>query len=278
MKKLILSLLLALSLLLSLGVCAHAEAQLDYVTDAAGILTREEAQRLNDQAAELAARYDFGFYIVVVDDYRSYVAGGGIERFAEEVFAGYDLGTGESRNGVLLAMSMGERDYDIYAHGSFGNAAFTDYGKDQLAGQFLGSFRRNDWAGGFNAFLRGAGELVRRARDGSPVDIWIPDAQPEPPLTAAELMLSAVLACVISLITVSGFKRQMKTAVKQTRAGSYVAMGGVKLRDSRDEFVNRTVSRQVIRREPVSSRPSGGHYGGTTISGSHGGSHHSGKF
>ena len=30
---------------------------------------------------------------------------------------GYGLGVGESEDGVLLAMSMKERDYDIYAHG-----------------------------------------------------------------------------------------------------------------------------------------------------------------
>jgi hypothetical protein len=43
-----------------------------------------------------------------------------------------------------------------------------------------------------------------------------------------------------------------------------------------DHFVNRTVTTRVIPRE--TQHRSGGHYGGTSISGSHGGSHSSGKF
>ena len=78
---------------------------------------------------------------------------------------------------------------------------------------------------------------------------------------------------------VGGMKRSMKTAVKQTQAENYIR-GGVNLRGERDTFINRSVTRTRIRQENNSSsnRPSGGHFGGTTISGSHGGSHHSGKF
>ena len=69
----------------------------------------------------------------------------------------------------------------------------------------------------------------------------------------------------------------MTTAVKQTRAEEYVGRGSPHLDVRSDQCVNRNVTRQVIRRQENNSRP-GGHYGGTTISGSHGGSHHSGKF
>ena len=62
---------------------------------------------------------------------------------------------------------------------------------------------------------------------------------------------------------------------EQTRASGYVPKGGVNLRVQSDQFVNRVVTSHRIRRE---QNRSGGHYGGTTISGSHGGSHHSGKF
>ncbi len=281
MKKLWISLLLALALLLSLGAGAFAEARLEYVTDEAGILSEDTRRELNERARQISEDTGCGVYVVVVKDCRDYV-NGGIETFAEEVFEEYGLGYGSTHDGVMLAMSMSERDYDIYAHGDFGNYAFTDYGKEQLAESFLDNFRRNDWAGGFRDFVDNSEDMIRRAKNGDPVDQWIPDPvqDPGPSLSAGELGLSALIAAVFGGTMVGGMKRQMKTAVRQTRAENYVAQGGVKLSRQDDQFVNRTVSRQVIRRDPPSggSRPGGGHYGGTTISGSHGGSHHSGKF
>ena len=196
-KKLLLTLLLALALVLSLSASAFAEARLDYVTDEAGILSEEERTQLNAQAGRISEQYQCGVYVVIVNDYRSYV-NGSIETFAEEVFAGYDLGYGDSRDGVMLAMSMADRDYDLYAHGSFGNYAFTDYGKGQLAESFLDNFRRSDWAAGFRDFVDMGETLIRRARDGDPLDQWIPDPAEEqgPSLTPGKLLLSAVISAL----------------------------------------------------------------------------------
>jgi hypothetical protein len=126
--------------------------------------------------------------------------------------------------------------------------------------------------------------LLQRAKDGDPVDIWIPDPTPEPQprepegLTPFKALLSLLFPGLVSGAAVSGMAKQMKTANRQTRAENYIARGGVQLRVRQDQFYNRVVNRQIIRRASSSDRPSGGHYGGTTISGSHGGSHHSGKF
>lgn len=279
MKRIVPSLLLILALILSLSVCAHAEARIDYVSDYAGILDPDEQKDLRDRAAAISAQYDFGVYVVVVDDHRQYV-NGSIEDFAEEIFHSYGLGVGEDEQGVILAMSMKDRDYDIYAHGDFGNYAFTDYGKEQLADSFLDNFRRNDWAGGFRDFIETSGSMLQKAKDGNPVDIWIPDpVETGPSFDGFKAAVSLAIGALFGGGAVGGMKRSMKTAVKQTRAEEYVR-GGVNLRTEHDTFVNRNVTRTRIRQESSSSgsRPSGGHFGGTSISGSHGGSHHSGKF
>ena len=147
-KRLFACLLLCTLLLLALPLTAGAEAKLDYVTDTAGILSSETRDALNQRAAQVSQQYGFPVYVIVVDDVKNYV-NGTIEYFAEVIFSEYNLGAGESGDGVLLAMSMAERDYDIYAHGDFGNYAFTDYGKERLAQSFLDNFRQDDWAGGF---------------------------------------------------------------------------------------------------------------------------------
>lgn len=279
MKRIVPSLLLIIALILSLSVCAHAEARIDYVSDYAGILDPDEQKDLRDRAAAISAQYDFGVYVVVVDDHHQYV-NGSIEDFAEEIFHSYGLGVGEDEQGVILAMSMKDRDYDIYAHGDFGNYAFTDYGKEQLADSFLDNFRRNDWAGGFRDFIETSGSMLQKAKDGNPVDIWIPDpVETGPSFDGFKAAVSLAIGALFGGGAVGGMKRSMKTAVKQTRAEEYVR-GGVNLRTEHDTFVNRNVTRTRIRQESSSSgsRPSGGHFGGTSISGNHGGSHHSGKF
>ena len=97
-KKLLICLLLCASLLLSLGVFAHAERQLDFVSDYAGLLSEEENRALNERAEAVYRQYGFPVYIVTVNDYHDYVASGGIEYFAEEVFHAYTLGEGESED------------------------------------------------------------------------------------------------------------------------------------------------------------------------------------
>lgn len=279
-KRVFVCLLLCALLLASLSLTAHAEAQLGFVSDYALILSETERSALADRAASLAGQYGFPVYIVVVQDYRDYV-NGTIADFSEGVFHQYGLGAGSSEDGLILALSMAERDYDLYAHGDFGNYAFTDYGKEQLAARFLDNFRRDDWAGGFSDYLDASAEMIAAARSGNPVDQWIPDPVIETPrgITPGELILILALPSLIALIVVGAFKKQMKTAVAQTRAGNYVAQNGVKLRAQEDSFLNRTVTHQTVpRNEPSSSSRPGGHYGGTSISGSHGGSHHSGKF
>ena len=281
MKRIVSSLLLVIVLLLSLSVCAYAEARIDYVSDYAQLLSESERQELNSLAAQISDQYDFGVFVVIVNDYGNYV-NGSIEDFAEEIFHSYGLGVGETEEGVILAMSMKERDFDIYAHGEFGNYAFTDYGKGQLADSFLDNFRRNDWAGGFRDFIYNCDKIIHQAKDGNPVDIWIPDPDPVetgPSFDGFKAAISLAMGALFGGGAVGGMKRSMKTAVKQTQAENYIR-GGVNLRGERDTFVNRTVTRTRIRQESPSSgsRPGGGHFGGTTISGSHGGSHHSGKF
>ena len=279
-KRLFACLLLAVLLLLALPLSARAEARLDYVNDYAGILADGSRQSLNDRAAQISRAYDCGVYIVVVDDYRDYV-NGGIEDFSEAIYKEYELGEGEAKDGILLAMSMDDRDYDITAYGDFANYAFTDYGKDQLASTMLDNFRADDWAGGFADFIDNAGTLIQRAKNGDPLDQWIPDppAQYERQhgMTPMKWLISLLFPSLVGGATVSGMARRMKTAVKQTRAEEYVGKGSPRLSVSSDQFINRSVTRQIIPKNNGGNRPSGGHYGGTTVN-SGGFSHHSGKF
>ena len=177
MKKRIICLLAALLLLLGLSVSASAAVYVN-VIDTAELLSESEAEALDARCSELEQTYGCGVYLMTVDDYTAYYSADSIESFAESVFLDLGLGAGEEQDGVLLVLSMAERDYDICAHGTIGNRTFTDYGKGVLAERwFLEPFSRDDWSGGFAAFLDGCEEYLRMDAEGADYADVLADAQ-----------------------------------------------------------------------------------------------------
>ena len=67
------SVLLALCLLLApMTVFAESNAQLNYVTDDAGILTDSQWEDLEQRAQQVSEEYQCGVYMITVDDYTDY--------------------------------------------------------------------------------------------------------------------------------------------------------------------------------------------------------------
>ena len=171
MKKFLSSVLAVLLLIVCLSIPAFADAQLSYVTDDAGILYDSDISALEERAAAVSEQYGCGVYIVTVEDFTDYSDAYYVDDFGEALFSSYDLGLGDGSCGILLILSMAERDYGLVAHGDFANTAFTDYGKDALAEYFLDDFRNDDWYQGFADYIDGCAEFMRRAADGQPVDM-----------------------------------------------------------------------------------------------------------
>ena len=264
-KKCILSLLLALCLVLSLGGAALASNQITmpYVTDAAGLLTNEEIMALEAQAKQIAQSYGCAPYILVVDDFRVYEDTDDVFEAGMNLYERWELGYGQERNGLLLILSMAERDYALVTYGSVTHRAFTDYGQDYLCEQFLDNFRNDDWAGGFQDYLNTGAWLLEQAKNGTPYDV---DTAPKG-FNPLIIVIPLVLALAVCLVLTG----QMKTAKRKTEAGDYMVPNGVEMRIVQDIFTHRTVTRQVIQNE----NKGGG--GGTTVN-SRGFSGKSGKF
>lgn len=268
-KRIALCLLLCLALCLALPLNARAESALDYVTDTAGLLTDSQRSALNSTAASISQQYQCGVYIITVDDYKNYNPSS-VAECAESLYVYYGLGQGEERNGVLLLLSMAERDFDIAAYGDFGNYSFTDYGKDRMADEFLDNFRNNDWYGGFEDYLDVCARYLSAAKQGEPYDISGGSTGMPMPL---KLLIVIGVPILVALIACGSMKAKMKTAREKTTAEEYLVPNSLNLRIREDRFVNRTQHVEIIQE---SSSRSGGH-GGTTVGGS-GFSHHSGKF
>lgn len=250
-----------LVLLLSLALPVQA-SEYAFVDDSADLLTTEEGWQLEETAQEISQRYGCGVYIVTMWDFEAY--GSDVRSAAEQYFLNHGCGLGSDANGVLLLLSMAERDYALIAHGSIGNSAFTDYGKDVLSEEFLDDFRYDQWFEGFADYLDVSDSFLSADSAGEPVDI----GQSSGSDLGMTLIMILLIPAVIAGVACGIMAASMKTARKQTHADAY--QKGIQLTHRQDRFITRTVVRQKIESSSSSS-------GGTRVN-SGGFSGKSGKF
>ena len=270
-------LVLLLSLLLPTSALAvSASGNLSYVTDSAGILTEEsQRQELESMAAGISEKYQCGVYIVTTQDYTDF-GRGSISSCAEEIFDRYLHGFGETGDGILFLVSMAERDFDLDAHGSFGNYAFPSRNRDRLVDAFSPYFRNNDWYNGFKAYLVSAEQMLIPAEQGYPAyleSLQESQAEQEQMIKGAK-GIGSVLAGILTAAGVcGGMKSKMKTAKEKDDADEYMTPTSPHMRIVQDNFINRTRTVQVIEQP----RDHGGGHGGGFNGGMPNHSH-SGKF
>lgn len=284
MKKTI-SLVLVMLVISLCGITVFADDTPGFVTDAAGLLNVSQIEELAGYGKSIADEYGCGVYLVTVDSYTDYDSGS-VEDAAEAIYQYYDLGIGSEKNGIMLLLSMQEREYDLCAFGDTANAAFTDYGKTVLEDEFLDDFVDDDWYSGFCDYYTESEYLLQQNANGAPVDIWIPDEPVSNPdsyylslfgkqIPKKTFYIVAVgVPLFIALIVCLIMRGMMKNVRPARSARSYLDENGVVLTGARDNFLYVTQSRIKIEQNRSSG---GGHFGGTSIN-SGGFSHRSGKF
>ena len=251
---------ICLALLLTVCLAATVEAAGNYVIDDAALLTQQERSELNAYAANIAKNREIGIYILTVYDYRDY----GEEYEIFDVLWNYyhdnGLGYGQNREGMILMLSMRERDYATFYYGERTEYAFNSYGQEQHETYFLDNFGYDDWYGGFMDYLTVAEDYLLQAALGEPVR--------ESPWPMALLFVCIALA--IAGIATAVEWSKMKNVARKTDAIEYQTDSGLALTVRTDQFIRQTVTRRKIQTQSTSGG-SGARVGG-------GGSGRSGKF
>lgn len=275
MKRRYFAVLFALMLLVGcFAVSAAAtQAQLNYVTDEAGLFSASELTALENRATEISEKYHFGVYIITLPDYRDYTTSSSVETCAMELYDDNDLGWDSDRAGTMLLLSMEERDYELDFYSSRADRIFTEAGRDRMEDRFLRYFRQDDFYGGFREYLNTCEEYLLAAEEGHPVgegESRYSD-QDEKPSPALALIPGGLAALLVGIFT----SAPMRSARQQRDANQYV-QGRLNLRRRSDMFLNRTVTRRPRNTDPGNSHGSGGSHSHSYSSGGHSG--RSGKF
>lgn len=246
------------------GDWTSAEAQLWHVTDAADILSDSEDAALESQAQLIEDQYDFGVYIVTVDDYRDF-SDTSVFDAAMTIYRDYSLGVGEGKDGLLLLLSMDDRDYSLVTYGDTGNYAFNDEGRELMTDFFLDDFGDDNWSAGFEDFLTWTAAYLDAAAAGEPYsDDNIPMSKEDALFTLALYIAAIILIpLVVMFIAVRGRDAKMKTVAAATEASHYVS-SPLNLTRSNDMFTHVTETAVLVAKDNGPSTSRSGGFSGTS--------------
>ena len=249
-----------------------------YVFDHAGLLSSDERARLEALSADITAEFPINVYVVTVDDYLS-INSDSVFEAAEQYYLSRGLGYGPNQDGMLLLLSMADRDYSLIAYGDYALTNLTDYGRRQISEEFLDDFRDNDWMGGFEDYLRVTREYLTIAKNDRPVDIYPKDPPDPKKVRGLGAVISLIMGFPASLLACTGMKSKMRSVRAAHAANQYLNASSVNFSDRSEILTNTTQVRTPIPRQEHRDSGGGSSFGG-------GGSHvnssgfggHSGKF
>ena len=188
-------------------------------------------------------------------------------RYADVVYENCQYGYGAEKDGLLLLISMEDRDWAISTCG-YGIKAFTDAGIEYISKQIKSDISDGNYAVAFDTYANLCDEFITQARNGSPFD---KGNLPRGPLSMIWIPISIAIGVVLALIIVGGMKGKLKTVRTQAAANSYLKKNSLAVTESSELFLYHNVIRSK-KKGNASGSSTHTSFSGTT----HGGG--SGKF
>lgn len=271
MKKKILVILFSLVIGLCVSVPAFA-AQADgfaneyeRVQDLAGLLSDSEEKALSTKLNEICNRQKMDIVVLTTNT----LNGQTTRDYADDVYDRGGFGYGESKDGVLLLISMEDNDWYISTCG-YGITVFTDAGIQYIGEQIKENLSGGDFSGAFDKFVGLCDDFITQARSGDPYDSH---NLPKEPLALIWIPISIAVGVCLSFFIVGNMKAKLKTVRFQAAAGNYMKGGSLNVTESRDLFLYNTVTRTA---KPKNNSSSGSSTHTSSSGSTHGGG--GGKF
>ena len=247
------------------------------LVDDADLLTLEEEDQLMAKLETISNEQQCEVAVVTVNS----LGGKTATAFADDYYDYNGYGAGEGRDGIILLISMADRDWAISTHG-YAITVFTDAGQAHMVDAFRPYLSNGEYAAAFECFADLCDEYLVQAKTDKPYDIDnLQDDyyQEETKVGFLRgfmnlLVITLPVGIILSFLITGIMKSKLKSVRRQSAASNYVREGSVNITDSRDVFLYRSVSKTA--KEKSSSSSSGSSTHSSSSGSSHGGS--SGKF
>lgn len=234
------------------------------LTDEADLLTDEEEELLLKQLDEISERQNCDVVVAAVDG----LDGKSAMEYADDFYDYNGFGMGTEHDGIILLVSMEERDWGISTCG-FGITAFTDDGLDYISEKFLPDLSDGKYADAFSRFAELCDDFITQAKTGEPYHEGNMPKEPfDPFLILVDLAVGLGLGYMIAFIK----KGKLKSVRKKAAAEDYTVPGSFVLTVNSERFIRNFVTSRRIEANNSSSGGSTTHTGssGTTHGGSEG--------
>lgn len=268
MKKIVLFLVMSMQLAFSAAVVEAAGA--NHIADTAGLLSSAEKEKLEEQFDEIAEAWQVDVAVLTTDS----LWGKTPSAYTEDYYEANGYGYGAELDGIMLMVSMEDRDYWIATYGS-AQWMFTDNGLLQLEDTFLSKLSSGDYSHAFRKFGETVDAFIREAKENRPYDVDHTYHEPMP--VWLRFLIALAIGAVTAGIVLAVLFHQLRTVRIQREAREYVRDGSFHITRAIDLYLYRTVHRKKIEREQHSGGGGGGSSTHTTSSGRSAGGH-GGKF
>ncbi|MDO4537335.1 MAG: TPM domain-containing protein [Coriobacteriales bacterium] len=242
LKKHLLLACLPFALLASLLFPGQAFAKMGtYVFDEMNVLTNSEFEELESAGSKFAEQYQVGAYLLItygmgVDDEKS--SPDERNEFARAYYLNNNLGVGPNKDGILLVIAVGSREYVTIKHFTNSSAdPFSDDSVDDMESAVKDELSDNLWYEGADAYYENVGDYLSYFAEHG--EQWESPNIIGPVIKIGATILVPVL---IAYGVVRNNKNAMQTARRQTEAEDYLKPGSYALSAQSDVFVNRTIT------------------------------------
>ena len=235
------------------------------LTDEADLLSDSEETDLLAKLDEISDRQKCDVVVATVNSLEGKTA----MEYADDFYDYNGYGYGEERDGIILLISMEDRDWWMSTCG-YGITAFTDAGQKYMSDKFIPMVSDGEYADAFTKYADLCDEFLTQAKTGEPYD---KSNMPKESLNIIWLPIDLAVGLFAAFIVASLKKSKLKTVRRKAAAQDYVVDGSFRVTKNNDRFITKNVTTRTIHRDD----DSGGSSTHTSSSGSsHGGS--GGKF
>ena len=236
MKKKIFALLFAILLCVTVITPAFAESNMSRLVDNADLLTDSEENTILSKLDEISNRQQFDVVVVTVNS----LDGKSPMQYADDFYDYNGYGFGADYDGVLLLVSMEDRDWYITTTG-FGITAITDAGIEYISDKFVSGLGDGEYAKAFTSYAELCDEFITQAKTGKPYDVG--NMPKEPFNFAKNILIAFVIGLAVALTITNIMKSKLKTVHFQPAASSYVKAGSMNVTENRDLFLYTHIDR-----------------------------------
>lgn len=225
-KKYVLSLTFIACVILSVMSPAFA-AQRSRFVDSAGLLSMSDGLYINELLDKISEKYECDVVIMTLKDTGGYDA----KDHAEWLYDSNGYGQGENSDGVMLMISMSERDWVIVTTG-FCKKAVNRAARNKISLNVVPKLRDGDYADAFKTFANMSEKMISSARAGHVYHPYL-----------LGFFISLGGALMIAYLTISYSGNQLKSVHAKKDADEYIKINSFKLDGMKDTLTHQSQSK-----------------------------------